>query len=44
MQERHWQVVTFLRNHYLENGKAESGRELVDELNKAFKKQGGGTY
>jgi tRNA 2-thiouridine synthesizing protein E len=44
MEEAHWQVITFLRNYYLENGKAESGRELVDALNTAFKDQGGGAY
>jgi tRNA 2-thiouridine synthesizing protein E len=44
MQEPHWQVVTFLRNYYLEHGKAECGRELVNALNEAFKGQGGGTY
>ncbi|MGD8592290.1 MAG: TusE/DsrC/DsvC family sulfur relay protein [Gammaproteobacteria bacterium] len=44
MEEAHWQVVTFLRNYYLENGKADSGRELADALNEAFKDQGGGVY
>ena len=44
MNESHWQVVEFLRNYYLENGKAESGRELAGVLNESFKNKGGRVY
>lgn len=44
MTEAHWQVITFLRRRYLEEGLAENARELADELDKEFSGQGGRRY
>lgn len=44
MTEAHWQVVEFLRDHYLRNGQSASGRELAEALDAAFESNGGGIY
>lgn len=44
MTDAHWQVVEFLRDHYLRNGLAASGRELAEALDAAFESKGGGIY
>jgi tRNA 2-thiouridine synthesizing protein E len=44
MTDAHWQVVDFLREHYLRNGQAESGRALAEVLEAAFESRGGGPY
>ncbi|WP_303902672.1 TusE/DsrC/DsvC family sulfur relay protein [Thiohalomonas denitrificans] len=37
----HWEVLGFLREYYLEHGRAKSGRELVYALDDRYEKQGG---
>ncbi len=37
----HWQVLEFFRDYYLEHGRANSGRELVYDLEHRFEGQGG---
>lgn len=44
MTPAHWDVVHFLRQHYLENGRARSARDLGDALEQAFADQGGRKY
>lgn len=44
MSEEHWEVITYLRRYYLENGLADTARELAEELDKAFAEQGGQRY
>ncbi len=44
MTDAHWEVVDFLRKHYLEHGPASSGRELAEALDEAFAEQGGSRY
>jgi tRNA 2-thiouridine synthesizing protein E len=41
MTDAHWEVVQFLREHYLKHGPAKSGRELSDIMDKRFSDQGG---
>ena len=41
MTDSHWEVVHFLRDHYVEHGKAQSGRELSELLDERFHDQGG---
>ncbi|MGD8629516.1 MAG: TusE/DsrC/DsvC family sulfur relay protein [Gammaproteobacteria bacterium] len=41
MSAPHWEVVNFLREHYLKHGPAKSGRELSDVLDRQFADQGG---
>ena len=41
MSDPHWEVVHFLREHYLKHGPAKSGRELSDIMDKQFAGQGG---
>jgi tRNA 2-thiouridine synthesizing protein E len=43
MTEAHWQVVEFLRDHYLRNGQAASGRELAEALDAAFESRVAGS-
>lgn len=40
----HWEVVHFLRDHYLEHGLAKNGRELSEVLDNEFAAQGGRKY
>lgn len=40
----HFRVIHLLRNYYLENGLAETGRELEDMLDNEFSSQGGRKY
>lgn len=44
MTQAHWEVVDFLREHYLQHGKASAGRELAEALDQAFAAQGGSAY
>ena len=44
LSEAHWEVITYLRRHYLENGLADTARDLADDLDKAFAEQGGKRY
>ncbi|SCZ58997.1 TusE/DsrC/DsvC family sulfur relay protein [Thiohalomonas denitrificans] len=37
----HWDVLEFLREYYIEHGRAKSGRELVYELDDRYEGQGG---
>jgi TusE/DsrC/DsvC family sulfur relay protein len=37
----HWEIVHFLRDHYLQHGPSKSGRELSDILDEHFADQGG---
>jgi tRNA 2-thiouridine synthesizing protein E len=41
MSDPHWEVVNFLREHYLKHGPAKNGRELSDILDEQFADQGG---
>jgi tRNA 2-thiouridine synthesizing protein E len=44
MSGPHWEVVQFLREHYLKHGPAKSGRELSDTMDEQFADQGGRKY
>lgn len=44
LNEAHFKVIHLLRNYYLENGLAESGRELEEMLDSEFSSQGGRKY
>lgn len=44
LTDDHWDVLHWLRNHYLEHGPAKSGRELSDQLARAFARNGGRKY
>jgi TusE/DsrC/DsvC family sulfur relay protein len=44
MTDAHWEVVDFLRRHYLKHGPASSGRELAKLLDEAFAEHGGSRY
>lgn len=44
LNEEHFRVIHLLRDYYLENGLAESGRELEDMLDNEFSSQGGRKY
>jgi tRNA 2-thiouridine synthesizing protein E len=44
LNEDHFKVIHLLRDYYLENGLAESGRELEDMLDNEFSSQGGRKY
>lgn len=41
MTPEHWEVVHFLRERYLQKGQADSGRELVYELEETFGREDG---
>jgi TusE/DsrC/DsvC family sulfur relay protein len=41
MTDEHWEVVHFLRDYYVEHGKARSGRELSEVLDDHFEARGG---
>lgn len=40
----HWQVLDFLRTHYIDKGMPASGRELLMDLEEAFDGKGGGSW
>lgn len=44
LNDVHFRVIHLLRNYYLENGLAESGRELEEMLDNEFSSQGGRKY
>lgn len=44
LTEEHWAVIFCLRDYYLENGLAQSGRELGDLLDREFGEHGGRKY
>ena len=44
LTEAHWAVIYCLRDYYLENGLAQSGRELGDMLDREFSELGGRKY
>lgn len=44
LTEAHWQVIDALREHYLEQGLPQSGRDLSDTLDERFAEQGGRRY
>jgi TusE/DsrC/DsvC family sulfur relay protein len=44
MTSEHWEVIRFLRSYYLEHGKADSGREIANAMDKAFADLGGRRY
>lgn len=44
LNEAHLKVIHLLRDYYLENGLAESGRELEELLDEKFSSQGGSKY
>lgn len=44
MSDAHWQVVHRLRQHYLDHGLPQSGREIGDMLDEAFSAAGGRRY
>lgn len=44
LNEVHFRVIHLLRNYYLENGLAESGRELEEVLDNEFSSLGGRKY
>ncbi len=41
LEAEHWEVITFIREHYAQHGRAKSGRELSDLLDERFSQQGG---
>ncbi|MGA9032773.1 MAG: TusE/DsrC/DsvC family sulfur relay protein [Sulfuricaulis sp.] len=42
--DRHWEVIVFLRNYYQEHGLPLTARTTARELNKNFSGQGGNKY
>jgi len=44
LDERHWEVITFLRRYYLDHGWPTQPRMLVRELDNAFADKGGTRY
>ena len=40
----HWEVVRFLRNHYLERGETRHARKLSEALDREFAEKGGRKY
>jgi TusE/DsrC/DsvC family sulfur relay protein len=44
LTDAHWAVIYCLRDYYLENGLAQSGRELGDMLDREFTELGGRKY
>jgi tRNA 2-thiouridine synthesizing protein E len=41
---KHWEVIYFLRRHYMQQGPAQHARELVAALDNRFAKEGGRKY
>lgn len=44
MTEQHWDVIHFLRERYIEQGQAKSGRRVVEALEQQFADKGGKRY
>ena len=44
LDDRHWEVITFLRRYYLDHGWPAESRRLVRELDIAFTDRGGTRY
>lgn len=44
LDDRHWEVITFLRRYYLDHGWPAQSRRLVRELDIAFTDKGGTRY
>jgi tRNA 2-thiouridine synthesizing protein E len=44
LTDDHWEVVHWLRRHFLAQGPAKHGRELSDQLDQAFDARGGRRY
>ncbi len=44
LTEAQWHVIYVLRNHYRENGRAKSAREVMQLLEKDFADEGGRRY
>jgi tRNA 2-thiouridine synthesizing protein E len=44
LDDRHWEVITFLRRYYLDHGWPAQSRRLVRELDNAFTDKGGTRY
>jgi len=44
LSDAHWAVIYCLRDYYLDNGLAQSGRELGDMLDREFSELGGRKY
>jgi len=44
LTDEHWDVINLLREHYLEHGMPESGRDVSDMLDAQFADRGGRRY
>ncbi len=44
MTDTHWAVVQYLRDYYMQNGRAQSGREVATALDASFKDRGGSAF
>jgi len=44
LTDAHWEVIHYLRDYYLENGQAKSGRHLSNALDIQFADRGGRKY
>jgi tRNA 2-thiouridine synthesizing protein E len=44
LDDRHWEVITFLRRYYLDHGWPRQPRVLIREMATAFGEQGGTQY
>lgn len=44
MTDEHWDVVNFLRDRFLSEGQAKSGRQVVELLEKRYGDKGGRRY
>lgn len=44
MSEEHWDVIHFLRERYIRDGQASSGRKVVEALERRYAGKGGKRY
>lgn len=44
LTDEHWNVVNFLRDRFVREGQAKSGRQLVEALEKIYSDKGGRRY
>jgi tRNA 2-thiouridine synthesizing protein E len=44
LTEAHWELLVYLREHYIIHGPVESAQRLARELGEAFKDEGGRRY